>query len=659
MYGVIVYWVHLLRTATFQLAMSETVFYQPGMSLGRTFDLRTYGNGLDIFPEHLVDSPQIIESHQNTIKYKVIKNSQDVNNILELSGEVSLKIKAGILNVQGMASYLKEDNVKDECTEIFVRAHVETLTETLRDLTPKHTWQERLIGSHFIRSITYGGDLLVRIRIRDSDTAIIGDIEAKLKGNITPFRIGEASLKPDKRQRNIQDHREIEIEYLSTSVDCEMPRDVEELVRVLKSFKGEMLKINNGKGVPCKCELLPLSVLDSTIPTQITDKSLDILLVQVDEKFDDLRFAKKQLEKFAENPSLEMTETLSTEYEELEGRIDEVLAEFHHVISRLDMTVSGDGTNQFTHILSVYKENKKIGGFQKEVTQFIKRHKPTENPVRPQITDECPEADMRASSDECPDSMTEQETCLSVLGLEKGGSSESCVLGQVLFSDTSLAPITGASVSRIVCEDITLVTASSIFTKSSEGQCLSDIGTSIAYAPSGFHVVVFVIHIDQNMNRHDRNTLKHLRSVLGSNMIKTYGAVALVHDDVFETGSEASLSNSTETAKAQDDTLSHLLDECGNRCVFINHKDLKSPSRLKAAQSDLLQVIDKVLVKTHRTTLSNDYFVLSKRLMAEVEEDDNLAFALDDSLGNAPETVHHSQDREERVGERLAAIFEI
>lgn len=108
--------------------MSETVFYQPGMSLGRTFDLRTYGNGLDIFPDDLVDNPKIIERHHNVIKYKVIKNSQDVNNILDLSGEVALKIKAGILNIGGMGSYLKEDKFKDECTEIFVRAHVETVS---------------------------------------------------------------------------------------------------------------------------------------------------------------------------------------------------------------------------------------------------------------------------------------------------------------------------------------------------------------------------------------------------------------------------------------------------------------------------------------------------------------------------------------------------
>ncbi|XP_046561313.1 uncharacterized protein LOC124270312 isoform X2 [Haliotis rubra] len=639
--------------------MSETVFYQPGMSLGRTFDLRTYGNGLDIFPEDLVDNPKIIESHYNTVKYRVIKNSQDINNILELSGEVALKIKAGILNVEGMASYVKEDKIKDECTEIFVRVHVETLTETLRDLTPRRAWGEHLIGSHFIRSITYGGDLLVRIRIRGSDRAKIEDVEAKLKGNIGPFKLPEAKLTLDKRHKDIRDDIETEIEYLSTSVDCEMPRDVEELMRVLNSFKWEVLKINNGKGVPCKCELLPLSVLDSTIPTQTKDKSLDMLLVQVDEKFDDLRFAKKHLERFVENPSLEMTETLSKEYEELEGRIDDVLDEFHHVISRLDMTLSGDGPSQFTHILSVYKEKKKIGGFQKEVTLFIKRHKPEESTVCPQLTDEYPKTDMGASSEGCTGSLTEQETGLSVLVLEKGGSSESCVLGQVLFSDPSLEPITGAPVSRTARENTTLVRASSIFTQSSEGQCLSDIGTSIAYAPLGFHAVLFVIYIDQNMNRHDRNTLKLLRSVLGSDMIKTYGAVALVHDDVFETGSEASLSNSIETAKAQDDTLAHLLDECGNRCVFINRKDLISPSELQAAQSDLLQVIDKVQVKTRHTTLSNDYFVLSKRLMAEVEEDDNLAFALNDSLGNAQELVQPSQDREGRVGAKLAELFEI
>ncbi|XP_071113223.1 uncharacterized protein [Haliotis cracherodii] len=638
--------------------MSETVFYQPGMSLGRTFDLRTYGNGLDIFPDDLVDNPKIIERHHNVIKYKVIKNSQDVNNILDLSGEVALKIKAGILNIGGMGSYLKEDKFKDECTEIFVRAHVETLTETLTDLSPRHAWREHLIGSHFIRSITYGGDLLVRIRIKGSDRAKIEEIESKFKADIGGFKLAEAKVKLDKNSRDIQDDIETEIEYLSTSVDCEMPRDMEGLLRVLKSFKGEMLKINNGKGVPCKCELLPLSVLDSTIPTQTKDKSLDMLLVQVDEKFDDLRFAKKQLEKFVENPSLELTEILSEEYEELEGRIDDVLDEFHHVIGRLDMTESGDGPSQFTHILSVYKEKKKIGGFQKEVTVFIKRHRPEESTECPQPSEECLETPPCASSDTCKESPTDHEAGLSILALEKGGSSEACVLEQVLFQETNQEHVAGVHVSRTARGDMTLVKSSCLFAQSPPGQCLSDIGTSIAYAPLGFHAIVFVIYIDQNMHKQDRNTLKILRSVLGSNTIKNYAAVALIHDDVFEARSELSFCNSIETAKAQDNTLAHLLDECNNRCVFINLKDLASSGELQIAQRDLLQVIDKVVVKTRRTTLTNDYFVLSKRLMAEEEEDDNLAWALDDSLGKKSETVTHLQSREERVGAKLAKLFE-
>ncbi len=108
--------------------MAETVPYQPGMTLGRTYDLQKLQPGLDIFPDEALSTAKTIERHQTSIRYSVVKKSRDINNILDVGGEISLKVKAGLFRVEGMGSYLKEDRSKENTLEILAKAHVETVS---------------------------------------------------------------------------------------------------------------------------------------------------------------------------------------------------------------------------------------------------------------------------------------------------------------------------------------------------------------------------------------------------------------------------------------------------------------------------------------------------------------------------------------------------
>ncbi len=111
--------------------MAWTVPYQSGMMLGRTYDLQTLQSGLDIFTDKALAKSEKTERHHTSINYSVVKNSRDVNNILDVSGEISLKIKAGLLKVEGMGSYLKEVGSKENTLQILAKAHVETVSFNL------------------------------------------------------------------------------------------------------------------------------------------------------------------------------------------------------------------------------------------------------------------------------------------------------------------------------------------------------------------------------------------------------------------------------------------------------------------------------------------------------------------------------------------------
>lgn len=71
---------------------------------------------------------QIIPRQFTTTEYKVIKTAQDARDFLDISGELSLRIKAGLLNIKGTGSYLKESKSREEYVEILAKSNFESVS---------------------------------------------------------------------------------------------------------------------------------------------------------------------------------------------------------------------------------------------------------------------------------------------------------------------------------------------------------------------------------------------------------------------------------------------------------------------------------------------------------------------------------------------------
>ena len=96
--------------------MNIPAFAAPTLCLGRTYDVKTSTAGRDIFPSDI--TPKTINVNQFTFQYKVVKNSSDVRELLGISGELSLKIKAGLVDVEGSGKYLDDSEKKEGTTEV-------------------------------------------------------------------------------------------------------------------------------------------------------------------------------------------------------------------------------------------------------------------------------------------------------------------------------------------------------------------------------------------------------------------------------------------------------------------------------------------------------------------------------------------------------------
>ncbi|GFR03431.1 stonustoxin subunit alpha [Trichonephila clavata] len=97
------------------------------MLLGQTYDLGKEKPGLQIFPVDVEKNATVVQHYFTDSQYRMVENSADVKDFLSISGKLSLKIKAGLIDVSGEGSYLKDSSTKTNGIEILVKVHFETV----------------------------------------------------------------------------------------------------------------------------------------------------------------------------------------------------------------------------------------------------------------------------------------------------------------------------------------------------------------------------------------------------------------------------------------------------------------------------------------------------------------------------------------------------
>jgi hypothetical protein len=98
---------------------------------------------------------------------------------LGVTEDISLRVKSGALNIGAMGDYLKDVQRRDNYVEILVKSTYETFTETMHtSANPIPDWDllsPSYLGTHFVRSITYGGVMLASLRLYVGTTVSAAD----------------------------------------------------------------------------------------------------------------------------------------------------------------------------------------------------------------------------------------------------------------------------------------------------------------------------------------------------------------------------------------------------------------------------------------------------------------------------------------------------
>ena len=88
----------------------------PNLILGRSYDAECSRPGNDVFPSDIPTKKTNVNKF--SFKYQIVKSSKDVNDLLDVSGELSLKIKAGLIKVEGKGQYVNECKIEEGKTTL-------------------------------------------------------------------------------------------------------------------------------------------------------------------------------------------------------------------------------------------------------------------------------------------------------------------------------------------------------------------------------------------------------------------------------------------------------------------------------------------------------------------------------------------------------------
>nr|XP_042895316.1 uncharacterized protein LOC107454745 [Parasteatoda tepidariorum] len=322
--------------------MAQMLPYILPLLLGRTINLDTMEVGVDIFSKNVILNPEIIQSPLTETKYKIVDNAVESRNLLDVEGSFSLNVKAGVFKAGASGAYLSDVYNRENTVEVAIKASYQQVTEQIpADAKPIETWRQLgdALGTHFVRSITYGGELIAAIRMECNSTRDKQRIAASLEvgGKIEVFDLGveaEAEYMKD-LSKTVQS---TQIKIFSSIPLNKAPNDMDTLKLVLSQFPEDLKSFNGGKGIPIKMELWPLNVLDATLPEKLKNRALEASLEDFERKFDDLLNTKAAIGNWMKVLNQHLTSDQEKKIGEFYTDINKKIRPFYEVIGDLDLS---------------------------------------------------------------------------------------------------------------------------------------------------------------------------------------------------------------------------------------------------------------------------------------------------------------------------------
>ncbi|CAL1275482.1 unnamed protein product [Larinioides sclopetarius] len=317
------------------------MMYVLPMILGRTYDLRTHTVGVDLFSQKDIENPRVIEETFYNSNFKTIETSSDVKEVLDINGDLSLNIKAGTFTIGGFGAYVKSSAQTQNSVDILIKVRFRTISESLPfDIKPVPMWKtmgKTNLGTHYVQSILYGGDLIACIRFKALHSEDLQEIRATITSSISAGNVldlvGEGKL--ESLDRQLKRKATMEINYFATVPLEGVANNIEGLRGLVKNFKDHVAKVNNGRGVPVEVELVELSNFDREFE-YVKNLELQTELELFEIYLDDLLGTKNRIQTLLFEYRDTLTNEEVKEIADISGRVSKVLRSFLSTIANLD-----------------------------------------------------------------------------------------------------------------------------------------------------------------------------------------------------------------------------------------------------------------------------------------------------------------------------------
>ncbi|GIY05992.1 stonustoxin subunit alpha [Caerostris darwini] len=342
------------------------MMYVLPMMLGQTYDLGKEKPGLQIYPKSVEQDAVTVQHYYTDSQYRMVENSAEIKDFLSISGKLSLKIKAGMVDVSGEGSYLKDSSSKTNGMEILVKAHFETVTKTIpTSLKPNADWSlinDNFLGTHYCRSIIYGGDLVASIRISATNTYDLMKIKAAINGGINvgggSFK-GNIQGKLEMLKENAQDASSMEIKYYASVPLNGVTYDVEGLLKLIDEFPDHVRKVNNGTGNPLRMELYPVSSLKEGWPAYLENRAIGDELDDLEAQFDDLRETRRLLGAWAAALPPVAPSGVDEKIQKFTDKVNNIFGTYLKTIADLDVS-KGASSQPIKDAFAAYEDGEYI-----------------------------------------------------------------------------------------------------------------------------------------------------------------------------------------------------------------------------------------------------------------------------------------------------------